>query len=103
MTATTQRALLGCIADDFTGATDLANMLVRGGMRTVQTIAVPEKGETIEADALVVALKSRRSPQPTQSRNRLPPSTGCAPRAAASLFSNIARPSIRLTQATSGR
>lgn len=62
MTATTQRALLGCIADDFTGATDLANMLVRGGMRTVQTIGVPEKGETIEADALVVALKSRTIP-----------------------------------------
>ena len=32
--------LLGCIADDFTGATDLANILVRGGMRTVQTIGV---------------------------------------------------------------
>ncbi|WP_027801892.1 3-oxo-tetronate kinase [Paraburkholderia dilworthii] len=59
MTATTQRALLGCIADDFTGATDLANMLVRGGMRTVQTIGVPEQGDTIEADAIVVALKSR--------------------------------------------
>jgi uncharacterized protein YgbK (DUF1537 family) len=62
MTARTQRALLGCIADDFTGATDLANMLVRGGMRTVQTIGVPEQGETIEADALVVALKSRTIP-----------------------------------------
>jgi uncharacterized protein YgbK (DUF1537 family) len=37
-------------------------MLVRGGMRTVQTIGVPEKGETIEADALVVALKSRTIP-----------------------------------------
>ncbi|NIF52284.1 3-oxo-tetronate kinase [Burkholderia sp. Ax-1724] len=51
--------LLGCIADDFTGATDLANMLVRGGMRTVQTIGVPAAGMHIEADALVVALKSR--------------------------------------------
>ncbi|MDR5784199.1 four-carbon acid sugar kinase family protein [Caballeronia sp. LZ065] len=61
MTGTTQtpHALLGCIADDFTGATDLANMLVRGGMRTVQTIGVPEAGARIEADALVVALKSR--------------------------------------------
>ena len=59
MTATTTRALLGCIADDFTGATDLANMLVRGGMRTVQTIGVPASNETVEADALVVALKSR--------------------------------------------
>jgi uncharacterized protein YgbK (DUF1537 family) len=62
MTATTKRALLGCIADDFTGATDLANMLVRGGMRTVQTIGVPASNETLEADALVVALKSRTIP-----------------------------------------
>jgi 3-dehydrotetronate 4-kinase len=56
------QALLGCIADDFTGATDLANMLVRGGMRTVQTIGVPEAGSRIEADALIVALKSRTIP-----------------------------------------
>jgi uncharacterized protein YgbK (DUF1537 family) len=62
MTVTSKRALLGCIADDFTGATDLANMLVRGGMRTVQTIGVPTSNEAVEADALVVALKSRTIP-----------------------------------------
>jgi uncharacterized protein YgbK (DUF1537 family) len=56
------QALLGCIADDFTGATDLANMLVRGGMRTVQTIGIPEAGARIDADAIVVALKSRTIP-----------------------------------------
>jgi len=50
--------LLGAIADDFTGATDLANMLVRGGMRTVQLLGVPE-GPAPDADAVVVALKSR--------------------------------------------
>ncbi len=50
--------LLGAIADDFTGATDLANMLVRGGMRTVQLLGVPE-GSPPDADAVVVALKSR--------------------------------------------
>jgi uncharacterized protein YgbK (DUF1537 family) len=50
---------LGCIADDFTGATDLANNLVRAGMRTVQVIGVPEDGATVDADAVVVALKSR--------------------------------------------
>ena len=50
--------LLGCIADDFTGATDLANMLVKGGMRTVQTIGVPQ-GTLPDVDAVVVALKSR--------------------------------------------
>ncbi len=54
------KPLLGCIADDFTGATDLANNLVRSGMRTVQTIGVPESGDApIDADAIVVALKSR--------------------------------------------
>src|SRR6201999_1702065 len=55
----TNGALLGCIADDFTGATDLANMLVRGGMRTIQNIGVPDATDPVEADALVVALKSR--------------------------------------------
>lgn len=53
--------LLGCIADDFTGATDLASMLVRHGMRAVQLIGVPE-GPLPEADAVVVALKSRTIP-----------------------------------------
>ena len=56
-------ALLGCIADDFTGATDLASMLVRAGMRTVQTIGVPEDARVAAgADAVVVALKSRTIP-----------------------------------------
>ncbi|HZQ62074.1 MAG TPA: 3-oxo-tetronate kinase, partial [Casimicrobiaceae bacterium] len=51
--------LLGCIADDFTGATDLANNLVRSGMRVVQTIGVPEREIQGEVDAVVIALKSR--------------------------------------------
>lgn len=51
--------LLGCIADDFTGATDLANNLVRAGMRVVQTIGVPAAPLAAEVDAVVVALKSR--------------------------------------------
>jgi len=50
--------LLGAIADDFTGATDLASMLVRGGMRTVQVLGVPA-GPAPDTDAVVVALKSR--------------------------------------------
>lgn len=51
--------LLGCIADDFTGATDLANMLVRGGMRTIQAIGVPAQPLPEAVDAVVIALKSR--------------------------------------------
>ena len=50
---------LGCIADDFTGATDLANNLVRAGMRVVQTIGVPTGPWAADVDAVVVALKSR--------------------------------------------
>ena len=67
--------LLGCIADDFTGATDLANNLVRAGMRVTQTIGTPDHALSLsvgagagagatadasaEADAVVIALKSR--------------------------------------------
>jgi uncharacterized protein YgbK (DUF1537 family) len=51
---------LGCIADDYTGASDLANTLTRAGLRTVQTIGVPADGLTLpEADAVVVSLKTR--------------------------------------------
>lgn len=53
------RLLLGCIADDFTGATDLANNLVRAGMRVVQAIGVPDGPLGADVDAVVVALKSR--------------------------------------------
>lgn len=53
-------AILGVIADDFTGATDIAGMLVKNGMRTIQTIGVPAKGMIPDdVDAVVVALKSR--------------------------------------------
>src|SRR3954469_20217048 len=55
-------ALLGCIADDFTGGTDLAGMLVKSGMRTVQIIGVPTGGLPGDIDAAVVALKSRTAP-----------------------------------------
>jgi uncharacterized protein YgbK (DUF1537 family) len=54
-----QLLLLGCIADDFTGATDLANNLVRSGMRTVQFNGIPTKDLPQNVDAVVIALKSR--------------------------------------------
>ena len=50
--------ILGVIADDFTGATDVASMLVRAGMHTVQVLGVPEGGLP-HADAVVIALKTR--------------------------------------------
>ena len=52
--------LLGCVADDFTGATDLANTLVKAHMRTVQLLGVPRPGLKVPAaDCIIVALKSR--------------------------------------------
>jgi 3-dehydrotetronate 4-kinase len=51
---------LGCIADDYTGASDLANTLTRCGLRTVQTIGVPSDDLALpDIDAVVVSLKSR--------------------------------------------
>lgn len=55
--------VLGAIADDFTGATDLCNTLVQEGMRTVQVIGVPNANtDPGDAEAVVVALKSRTAP-----------------------------------------
>ncbi len=55
--------LLGAIADDLTGATDLALTLTRGGMRTVQVMDVPSDAAVLDGyDAVVVALKSRTNP-----------------------------------------
>lgn len=54
-------AVLGCIADDFTGASDAASFLVKGGMSVRLYNGIPE-GTTISADsaqAIVIALKSR--------------------------------------------
>ncbi|MCL2122453.1 MAG: four-carbon acid sugar kinase family protein [Desulfovibrionaceae bacterium] len=52
--------LLGCIADDFTGGTDLADTLVRNGMRTIQTNGMPSTGFVLpETDAVVVSVKCR--------------------------------------------
>ena len=51
---------LGSIADDYTGASDLANTLTRCGLRTIQTVGVPADDIALpEVDAVVIALKSR--------------------------------------------
>lgn len=54
--------LLGCIGDDFTGSSDLANTLVKGGMRTVQYTRIPEGDAQPDIEAAVISLKSRTSP-----------------------------------------
>ena len=53
-------AILGCVADDFTGAADMASFLKKGGMRTLLLNGVPEETqETNQEDAIVIALKTR--------------------------------------------
>ncbi|MGF1681370.1 3-oxo-tetronate kinase [Photobacterium minamisatsumaniensis] len=54
--------LLGVIADDFTGATDIAGFLVENGMRTIQLNSTPTTQVDIDADAVVISLKSRSCP-----------------------------------------
>ena len=54
--------LLGVIADDFTGATDIAGFLVENGMRTIQLNGIPTGDFDAAADAVVISLKSRSCP-----------------------------------------
>lgn len=53
---------LGVIADDFTGATDIASFLVENGMSTVQLNGIPSADYQVNADAVVISLKSRSCP-----------------------------------------
>jgi len=62
-TALNHRALLGCIADDFTGATDLAGILVKNGMRADVMMGVPSTDYSPGSEAIVIALKSRSAPK----------------------------------------
>ncbi len=54
--------LLGAIADDFTGTTDIAGFLVENGMRTIQLSGIPTGDMEIDADAVVISLKSKSCP-----------------------------------------
>ncbi|MGO7860850.1 3-oxo-tetronate kinase [Rhizobium ruizarguesonis] len=55
--------LLGSIADDYTGASDLANTLTKNGLRTVQTVGIPDPSLALpDLDAVVVSLKIRSVP-----------------------------------------
>ncbi|HDR1482809.1 TPA: hypothetical protein QB399_002178, partial [Pasteurella multocida] len=54
--------MLGVIADDFTGASDIASFLVENGLATVQMNGVPKQSLTAPVDAIVISLKSRSNP-----------------------------------------
>ncbi|NBI42431.1 hypothetical protein GVX76_02820 [[Haemophilus] felis] len=54
--------MLGIIADDFTGASDIASFLVENGLNTIQMNGVPSSPLTTKVDAIVISLKSRSNP-----------------------------------------
>ncbi len=54
--------VMGCIADDFTGATDLAGLLARSGVQVSLRIGIPEEAPSDTAPFEVIALKSRTAP-----------------------------------------
>ncbi|MGA1234320.1 MAG: four-carbon acid sugar kinase family protein, partial [Lutimaribacter sp.] len=54
--------VLGCIADDFTGATDLAGLLARSGVPVSLRIGIPDAPPADPAPFEVIALKCRTAP-----------------------------------------
>jgi len=71
--STSANLRLGCIGDDYTGSSDLANALTRAGLRTIQTIGVPDDSLQLpDVDAVVIALKSRSVPADEAMRMTLP-------------------------------
>lgn len=95
---------LGVIADDFTGATDIASFLVRNGMPTVQLNGVPTRDLPLTSEAVVISLKTRapaRRKWPSASRWR--PCAGCRPRTVSSFISSTVPLSTAPRRATLAR
>jgi len=84
---------LGVIADDFTGATDIASFLVQNGMSTVQVNGVPAEALELNADAIVVSLKSRSCAPEKAVADSLRRCSGYSSRAASASILNTAPPS----------
>ena len=95
--------ILGVIADDFTGASDIAAMLARDGMRAELVIGVPAEGTASSADATIVALKSRSIPAPDAVRSHWRRYAGSRATVPGRSSSSTARPSTRPRRAISVR
>lgn len=95
--------LLGVIADDFTGATDIASFLVQNGLPTVQLNGVPQDETPVSAQAAVISLKSRSCPAEQAVELSLQALAWLQNRAAASSTSNTAPLSTAPRRAISAR
>lgn len=94
---------IGVIADDFTGATDIASFLVENGMPTVQINHVPTGTQPEGCDAVVISLKTRSCPAQEAIKQSLAALVWLKNRAASKSISNIARLSIVPPKAISAR
>lgn len=94
---------IGVIADDFTGATDIASFLVENGMPTVQINDVPTGTQPEGCDAVVISLKTRSCPVQEAIKQSLAALVWLKNRAASKSISNIARLSIVPPKAISAR
>lgn len=94
---------IGVIADDFTGATDIASFLVENGMPTVQINDVPTGTQPEGCDAVVISLKTRSCPAQEAIKQSLAALVWLKNRAASKSISNIARLSIVPLKAISAR
>ncbi len=91
--------LLGVIADDFTGASDIANTLTKGiagqgGLRTTQFLGVPKQPALPDVDAGVIRSRAEPLRHTRPSHNPSKPCPGCRRRDASNSYSNIAQRSI---------
>lgn len=94
---------IGVIADDFTGATDIASFLVENGMPTVQINDVPTGTQPEGCDAVVISLKTRSCPAQEAIKQSLAALVWLKNRAASKSIPNIARLSIVPPKAISAR
>lgn len=94
---------IGVIADDFTGATDIASFLVENGLPTVQINDVPTGTQPEGCDAVVISLKTRSCPAQEAIKQSLAALVWLKNRAASRSISNIARLSIVPPKAISAR
>lgn len=78
--------LIGCIADDFTGASDAASFLVKGGLDTVLYNGIPDSDISVNSQAVVIALKTRSQEVPTAIEDSLRASTWLKGKNAQQLF-----------------
>ncbi len=91
---------LGVIADDFTGATDIAGFLVENGLATLQLAGIPPAVDLSGIDAVVIRLRAAPVRRTKRYATRWRLSTGSRRAAARASIRSTAPPSTARRPAT---